>query len=74
MDQIRIGIGVSSIGRFLPLIGLATGLFESENIAVEVVNRQDEEKIVDDIVAGVTPVGTPNAPSLIFHYLRATIW
>jgi ABC-type nitrate/sulfonate/bicarbonate transport system substrate-binding protein len=69
MDQIRIGIGVSSIGRFLPLIGLAAGLFESENIAVEVVNRQDEEKIVDDIVAGVTPVGTPNAPSLIFSLL-----
>ena len=69
MDQIKIGIGVSSIGRFLPLIGLATGLFESENIAVEVVNRQDEEKIVDDIVAGVTPVGTPNAPSLIFSLL-----
>lgn len=69
MDQIRIGIGVSSIGRFLPLIGLAAGLFERENIAVEVVNRQDEEKIVDDIVAGVTPVGTPNAPSLIFSLL-----
>ena len=69
MDQIKIGIGVSSIGRFLPLIGLAAGLFERENIAVEVVNRQDEEKIVDDIVAGVTPVGTPNAPSLIFSLL-----
>ena len=69
MDQTKIGIGVSSIGRFLPLIGLAAGLFERENIAVEVVNRQDEEKIVDDIVAGVTPVGTPNAPSLIFSLL-----
>ena len=69
MDQIKIGIGVSSIGRFLPLIGLAAGLFERKNIAVEVVNRQDEEKIVDDIVAGVTPVGTPNAPSLIFSLL-----
>ena len=69
MDQIKIGIGVSSIGRFLPLIGLAARLFERENIAVEVVNRQDEEKIVDDIVAGVTPVGTPNAPSLIFSLL-----
>ena len=69
MDQIKIGIGVSSIGRFLPLIGRAAGLFERENIAVEVVNRQDEEKIVDDIVAGVTPVGTPNAPSLIFSLL-----
>jgi ABC-type nitrate/sulfonate/bicarbonate transport system substrate-binding protein len=70
MDQIKIGIGVSSIGRFLPLIGLAAGLFERKNIAVEVVNRQDEEKIVDDIVAGVTPVGTPNAPSLIFSLLE----
>ena len=69
MDQIKIGIGVSSIGRFLPLIALAAGLFERKNIAVEVVNRQDEEKIVDDIVAGVTPVGTPNAPSLIFSLL-----
>ena len=69
MDQIKIGIGVSSIGRFLPLIGLAGGLFERKNIGVEVVNRQDEEKIVDDIVAGVTPVGTPNAPSLIFSLL-----
>jgi NitT/TauT family transport system substrate-binding protein len=69
MDQIKIGIGVSSIGRFLPLIGLAAGLFEKKNIAVEVVNRQDEEKIVDDIVAGVTPVGTPNAPSVIFSLL-----
>jgi NitT/TauT family transport system substrate-binding protein len=69
MDQIKIGIGVSSIGRFLPLIGLTAGVFERENIAVEVVNRQDEEKIVDDIVAGVTPVGTPNAPSLIFSLL-----
>ncbi len=69
MDQIKIGIGVSSIGRFLPLIGLAAGLFDKKNIAVEVVNRQDEEKIVDDIVAGLTPVGTPNAPSLIFSLL-----
>jgi len=69
MDQIKIGIGVSSIGRFLPFIGLAAGLFEKKNIAVEVVNRQDEEKIVDDIIAGVTPVGTPNAPSVIFSLL-----
>ena len=72
MDQIKIGIGVSSIGRFLPLVGLAAGLFERENIAVEVVNRQDEEKIVDDIVAGLTPVGTPNAPSLIFSLLAGS--
>ena len=69
MDQIKIGIGVSSVGRFLPLVALATGLFEKKNIAVEVVNRQDEEKIIDDIVAGVTPIGTPNAPSLIFSLL-----
>ena len=69
MDPIKIGIGVSSIGRFLPLIGLAAGLFERKNIPVEVVNQQDEEKIVEDIVAGVTPVGTPNAPSLIFSLL-----
>jgi NitT/TauT family transport system substrate-binding protein len=70
MDQIKIGIGVSSIGRFLPLIGLAAGLFKKKNIAVEVVNRQDEEKIVDDIVAGVTPIGPPNAPSLVFSLLE----
>jgi len=70
MDQIKIGIGVSSIGRFLPFIGLAAGLFEKQNIAVELVNRQDEEKIIDDIVAGVTPIGTPNAPSLIFSLLE----
>jgi ABC-type nitrate/sulfonate/bicarbonate transport system substrate-binding protein len=72
VEQIKIGIGVSSIGRFLPLVALAAGLFEKKNIAVEVVNRQDEEKIIDDIVAGVTPVGTPNAPSLIFSLLQGT--
>ena len=70
MDQIKIGIGVSSIGRFLPLIGLAAGLFEKKNIVAGVVNQEDEEKIIDDIVAGVTPVGTPNAPSLIFSLLE----
>jgi len=69
MEQIKIGIGVSSIGRFLPLIGKAAGLFEKANISVEVVNQQDEEKIVDDIVTQETPVGTPNAPSLIFSLL-----
>jgi ABC-type nitrate/sulfonate/bicarbonate transport system substrate-binding protein len=69
MDRIRIGIGVSSIGRFLPLIGSAAGLFERENIAVEVVNQQDEEKVVEDIVTQATPVGTPNAPSLMFSLL-----
>src|ERR671918_1308844 len=69
MDQIKIGIGVSSIGRFLPLLGKAAGLFERENISVEIVNQQDEEKIVEDIVTKATPVGTPNAPSLIFSFL-----
>jgi ABC-type nitrate/sulfonate/bicarbonate transport system substrate-binding protein len=69
MDRIKIGIGVSSIGRFLPLIGNAAGFFEKQNIAVEVVNQQDEEKIVEDIVTQATPVGTPNAPSLLFSLL-----
>ena len=69
MDRIRIGIGVSSIGRFLPLIGTAAGLFAKENIAVEVVNQQDEEKVVEDIVTQATPIGTPNAPSLLFSLL-----
>lgn len=70
MEKIKIGIGVSSIGRFLPLIGQAAGLFEKENIAVEVVNQQDEEKVVEDIVTQETPIGTPNAPSLIFSLLN----
>jgi ABC-type nitrate/sulfonate/bicarbonate transport system substrate-binding protein len=70
MDTIKIGIGVSSIGRFLPLLGKSAGLFDKAHIAVEVVNRQDEEKIVEDIVTGETPVGTPNAPSLIFSLLN----
>jgi ABC-type nitrate/sulfonate/bicarbonate transport system substrate-binding protein len=69
MDRIKIGIGVSSIGRFLPWIGAAAGLFDKMNIAVDVVNQQDEEKVVDDIVTQTTPVGTPNAPSLIFSRL-----
>jgi ABC-type nitrate/sulfonate/bicarbonate transport system substrate-binding protein len=70
MDEIKIGIGVSSIGRFLPLVGKAAGLFAKENISVEVVNQQDEEKVVQDIVTQATPVGTPNAPSLIFSLLE----
>ncbi len=70
MDPIRIGIGVSSIGRFLPLVGKAAGLFEKENISVEVVNQQDEEKVVEEMVTGETPVGTPNAPSLVFSLLK----
>ena len=69
MDRIRIGIGVSSIGRFLPLIGKAAGLFDRDKIIVEIVNQQDEEKIVHDIAAHETPIGTPNAPSLIFSFL-----
>jgi ABC-type nitrate/sulfonate/bicarbonate transport system substrate-binding protein len=70
MDEIKIGIGVSSIGRFLPLVGKAAGLFAKGNISVEVVNQQDEEKVVSDIVTQETPVGTPNAPSLIFTLLE----
>lgn len=72
MERVKIGIGVSSIGRFLPLIGRAAGLFEKANIAVEIVNRQDEEKVVEEIAAGETPVGTPNAPSLIFSLLNGS--
>jgi ABC-type nitrate/sulfonate/bicarbonate transport system substrate-binding protein len=70
MDEIKIGIGVSSIGRFLPLVGNAAGLFAKENISVEVVNQQDEEQVVTDIVTQAIPVGTPNAPSLIFSLLE----
>lgn len=69
MEPIKIGIGVSSIGRFLPLIGKAAGLFERESIPVEIVNQRDEERAVPDIVSGATPIGTPNAPSLIFSVL-----
>lgn len=72
MEQIKIGIGVSSIGRFVPLIGESAGLFDKENIAVEVVNKQDEEKVVEDIATQETPVGTPNAPSLIFSLLNGS--
>jgi ABC-type nitrate/sulfonate/bicarbonate transport system substrate-binding protein len=69
MKPLKIGIGVSSIGRFLPWIAQSAGLFAREGIAVEVVNQQDEEKVVQDIVTGETPIGTPNAPSLIFSML-----
>jgi len=69
MEKIKIGIGVSSIGRFLPLVGKAAALFERENIAVEVVNQQDEEKVVADLITHDAPVGTPNAPSLLFSLL-----
>jgi ABC-type nitrate/sulfonate/bicarbonate transport system substrate-binding protein len=70
MDEIKIGIGTSSIGRFLPLVGHSAGLFKKADVAVEIVNQQDEEKVVVDIVAHATPVGTPNAPSLIFSLLN----
>lgn len=70
MEYVKIGIGTSSIGRFLPLLGKAEGLFEKENIAVKIVNQRDEEKVVEDIAAQATPVGTPNAPSLIFSLLK----
>src|SRR5512145_723941 len=69
MDTIKIGIGVSSVGRFLPLVGKAAGLFDRENISVEIVNQRDEERAVPDIVSGATPIGTPNAPSLAFSVL-----
>src|ERR1044071_3732803 len=69
MNPIKIGIGVPSIGRFPPYIAQAAGLFEREGLKVEIVNQKDEEKAVPDIVAGHTPIGTPNAPSLIFSVL-----
>ena len=72
MNPIKIGIGVSSIGRFLPLIAQSAGLFKQENLAVEIVNQKDEERAVPDIVAGATPIGTPNAPSLIFSVLEGS--
>ena len=70
MDNVKIGIGTSSIGRFLPYVGESAGLFTKQNIAVEIINQLDEEKVVDDIVNQVTPIGTPNAPSLIFSRLN----
>ena len=69
MDPIKIGIGVSSVGRFLPLIAQAAGLFEREKLPVEIVNQRNEERAVPDIVSGATPIGTPNAPSLVFSVL-----
>src|SRR5258707_1193149 len=70
MEAIKIGIGTSSIGRFLPYVGKTAGLFDHANFAVEIINQLDEEKIVEDIVNHMTPIGTPNAPSLIFSYLN----
>jgi ABC-type nitrate/sulfonate/bicarbonate transport system substrate-binding protein len=70
VNYISVGIGVSSVGRFLPFIGKAAGLFEREGISVDIVNRKDEERIVSDIVMGNTPIGTPNGPSLLFSLLE----
>jgi len=72
MDPIKIGIGVSSVGRFLPLVGKAAGLFDRDNLPVEIVNQRDEERAVPDIVSGATPMGTPNAPSLVFSVLEGS--
>lgn len=72
MDPLKIGIGVSSVGRFLPLIAKAAGLFEREKLSVEIVNQRDEERAVPDIVSGATPIGTPNAPSLVFSVLEGS--
>ena len=70
MTEIKIGIGTSSIGRFLPYIGAAAGLFEKAGIHAEIINQLDEEKVVHDIVNQTTPIGTPNAPSLLFSLLN----
>jgi ABC-type nitrate/sulfonate/bicarbonate transport system substrate-binding protein len=70
METIKIGIGTSSIGRFLPYVAEAAGLFARQNIAAEIVNQLDEEKVVEDIVSQTIPIGTPNAPSLIFSRLN----
>lgn len=70
MDKVKIGIGTSSIGRFLPYVAEAAGLFARQNIAAEIVNQLDEEKVVEDIVSQTIPIGTPNAPSLIFSQLN----
>jgi len=72
MDPIKIGIGVSSVGRFLPLVAQAAGLFEREKLPVEIVNQRNEERAVPDIVSGATPIGTPNAPSLVFSVLEGS--
>ncbi len=72
MDPLKIGIGVPSIGRLLPYIAQAAGLFERDRVNVEVVNQRDEEKAVPDIVSGRTPIGTPNAPSLMFSVLEGS--
>ena len=43
---------------------------QRRTIAVEIVNQLDEEKVVEDIVYQTIPIGTPNAPSLIFSQLN----
>jgi NitT/TauT family transport system substrate-binding protein len=72
MEPIKIGIGVSSVGRFLPLVAQAAGLFQRENLPVEIVNQKNEERAVPDIVSQATPIGTPNAPSLVFSVLEGS--
>jgi ABC-type nitrate/sulfonate/bicarbonate transport system substrate-binding protein len=72
MDTIRIGIGVSSVGRFLPFIAQAAGLFQREQLHVEIVNQRNEGRAVPDIVSEATPIGTPNAPSLVFSVLEGS--
>lgn len=69
MDNLKIGIGTSSIGRFLPYVAEAAGLFAKQNLKVDIVNQLDEEKVVEDMVSQTVPIGTPNAPSLIFSQL-----
>ena len=64
METIKIGIGTSSIGRFLPYVAEAAGLFAEQNIAVEIVNQLDEEKVVEDIVCK-HPHRNPKSTSLI---------
>ena len=44
-----------------------------QNIAAEIVNQLDEEKVVEDIVSQTIPIGTPNAPSLIFSQLNGDL-
>lgn len=70
MDELHIGIGVSSVGRFLPNIGKEAGLFDRQRLSVQIINQQDEEKVVTDILSGATPIGTPNAPSLLFALIE----
>jgi len=70
VDSVKIGIGVSSIGRFLPSIAKAAGYFHRENIDAEIVNQQDEEKVVEDLITQSVPIATPNTPSLLFSVLK----